>query len=860
MRSTYLITHLAAVVSLLCACSPSGAPTTSTGENSSVGGNGNASGGASTGKDYSTTGGSSSLAAGGTTSTVVSTSKSTPGGGSSNQAGGSGPGAGGSGTAWTTGGSTAVTKATGGGTSVSKATGGATSVSKATGGSTSVAKATGGSTSRTNTGGTGNSTGGVRNGTGGSSAAQATGGVSSNATGGTNGTAGSGCLPSSYPLPSTTEGYSELPDGRCGTNIESVSFPAEVGFDKAASLAAFKTTLYPLLSTNCSGCHNTANTTAHGAQAPIHGDKDPGLAHEYALARANLRNPEMSRYVTRMTIDRHNCFGSSCKDAGAQMLTAIKAWAAAIPNALPAVPWGVAQGTQLAEADIIAAIKADKASLSSADAPYIKYVSFHEVHNSGASAEELNLARVGLSKTLNSLARWAPAIMNPTDVDGRGIIYRFDSRWYWGYNKGVTKLLWGGSDDDLVFGTTKDVNGNAVSQSFFSTKVNFAASVTQDPNFANLVWTRVLKGNVEGARQPAANITGFKTDYVEAGQLAYTLSRPDVYNAVMVLPPSSTELEAELGVDRTNGMQSYQWVGIEQAITKDSRLLFRAKTSSGGMYYKTFDIFSGQEDAQKQVVNGHVSRWPFWANPVPKPIAPPGYLGGNKDYSFFATLEQAYIGNGGTEPAGCEGQTDYGSADYVNCRYYTGTDGLQESAEEVIWNLPNGLQGYELLGAFNQRRVDAFNLIVTDYNLHTTATDKQITTWTETGASVGDAVRLNTGSSCFGCHVDGMNRFNNDLRDYMEAGTLPTGAPMGSEKWVNDQSIISQVQALYPQTADMRPVVEADRKRFVTAMAKIRGEMMLGPDKNLYGLEPTYWLNSWTKKHYSYATNTQSNN
>ena len=40
----------------------------------------------------------------------------------------------------------------------------------------------------------------------------------------------------------------------------------------------------------------------------------------------------------------------------------------------------------------------------------------------------------------------------------------------------------GGSDDDLVFGTTKDVNGNAVSQNFFSTKVNFASSVTQDSN------------------------------------------------------------------------------------------------------------------------------------------------------------------------------------------------------------------------------------------------------------------------------------------------------------------------------------------------------------------------------------------
>lgn len=169
------------------------------------------------------------------------------------------------------------------------------------------------------------------------------------------------------------------------------------------------------------------------------------------------------------------------------------------------------------------------------------------------------------------------------------------------------------------------------------------------------------------------------------------------------------------------------------------------------------------------------------------------------------------------------------------------------------------MQGYELVGGFNQRRVDAFNLIVVDYNLHTTATDLQINAWSETQASVGDAVRLNTGASCFGCHGDGMRRFNNNMRDYLEAGTLPTGAPMGADNWVNDTNTVAQVRALYPQTSDMRPVVEADRLRFATAMATIRSGMMLGPDKNLYGLEPTYWLNTWTKQHYSYATNTRSN-
>ena len=54
---------------------------------------------------------------------------------------------------------------------------------------------------------------------------------------------------------------------------------------------------------------------------------------------------------------------------------------------------------------------------------------------------------------------------------------------------------------------------------------------------------------------------------------------------------------------------------------------------------------------------------------------------------------------------------------------YTGVDGPQQSAEEVIFTLPNGLQGYVLFGAWNQRRVDAFTNIVRDPRITRNATD-----------------------------------------------------------------------------------------------------------------------------------------
>jgi hypothetical protein len=91
-----------------------------------------------------------------------------------------------------------------------------------------------------------------------------------------------------------------------------------MGFDKARSLKAFKNTLYPLLCASCSGCHSTENQTASGAQAPLHADVDVKVAHEYALTRVNFQDPESSKLVVRMGIDRHNCFGD-CAAANQKM-------------------------------------------------------------------------------------------------------------------------------------------------------------------------------------------------------------------------------------------------------------------------------------------------------------------------------------------------------------------------------------------------------------------------------------------------------------------------------------------------------------------------------------------------------------
>ncbi|KYF98032.1 hypothetical protein BE20_36535, partial [Sorangium cellulosum] len=651
-------------------------------------------------------------------------------------------------------------------------------------------------------------------------------------------------------------GYSQLPNGKGGVNVEPVCIPKEMNFNMAASLEAFKTTVYPLLQTNCSGCHSSTGK----AQAPLHSDVDPALAHEYALTRVNFKKPADSKLVVRMGIDRHNCFGSSCRDANTQMLSAVTAWANAVAPSLPTTPRPVAAGEQVTEAQVKSWIATDKATVPAADAEFIKYASLHEIHNKGATAEEMNVARVGLSKALNSTARWAPRIVNPVDINGKGIVYRFDTRSYWGYNKGVTKLHFGGSDDDVFFGRTS-VNylGEPVgSDVTFREKYRYTSDVQVDPSFARLVWGRVLAGNVEGATDGGVlppYVDGFKTDYIEASQLVYTLTRPDVYNAIMAIPWYAHDLETELGVIKDQGMKSYEYMLTKQAITVDSRMYFRAKTRRGGYYWKTWDVFTGQLDGGVNTIEqawetGQI-RFPFWAHPIPKFISGTGIGGSANNWSFIATLAQPQ----GTEPPGCDGQPSYAGGGYVNCRYYTGTDGLQQSAEEVIWDLPNGLQGYSLWGGFNQRRVDAFVNIVRDPRIQRNASDAQI------NSTVGFATqdrRLNTGSSCIGCHADGMNRGNNDLRDWLDAGgeRLPKGEH-GVDGWIDDAAVVSQVKELYPPSSVMRSRMEDDRRVFLAAMAKIKSEMVLGADKNVY-VEPTIWTIEWAQSFYKYAP-TRSN-
>ncbi len=115
-----------------------------------------------------------------------------------------------------------------------------------------------------------------------------------------------------------------------GTQIQLTAPPdIVVGATKTfpTSASGFATTVYPLLTQYCAGCHTSAAATP---QKPYFASSDVDEAYSEAHAKINLDSPALSRLVVRLGEESHNCW-SNCAANAATMLTAITNFANGIP-------------------------------------------------------------------------------------------------------------------------------------------------------------------------------------------------------------------------------------------------------------------------------------------------------------------------------------------------------------------------------------------------------------------------------------------------------------------------------------------------------------------------------------------------
>lgn len=110
---------------------------------------------------------------------------------------------------------------------------------------------------------------------------------------------------------------------------------------------------------------------------------------------------------------------------------------------------------------------------------------------------------------------------------------------------------------------------------------------------------------------------------------------------------------------------------------------------------------------------------------------------------------------------------------------------------EMIWNLPNGLQGYLVTDTVGNRILEAPTSIVTDKF----STDRVV----------------RNGLACIRCHDQGMKRFEDNIRPAFEK--LPDASG------INKLDVLK----LYPNKHDMDELLDKDQSRFLQAVERALG-------------------------------------
>jgi hypothetical protein len=233
--------------------------------------------------------------------------------------------------------------------------------------------------------------------------------------------------------------------------------------------------------------------------------------------------------------------------------------------------------------------------------------------------------------------------------------------------------------------------------------------------------------------------TATRMPCVRADWFLANASRAPLYYDLLQLPTNAAELERQLRVDVA---QSIQQERVARAgfngsgISRNNRVLERHDAQNGA-YWRTYDF-----EAVPQNLLDRDLLLPDRRNLFAYPLGP-----GFGDNSF------------------------------------------QHAAGEIIFNLPNGLQGYLLVNANNVRQDKGATAIVSDPKRPDRAVE--------------------SGLSCMACHARGINFKDDQIRDHV-----------AKNRRSFSRKDAELVRALYVPRAKMRALMEEDAERFRKAVEK----------------------------------------
>jgi serine/threonine-protein kinase len=244
-------------------------------------------------------------------------------------------------------------------------------------------------------------------------------------------------------------------------------------------------------------------------------------------------------------------------------------------------------------------------------------------------------------------------------------------------------------------------------------------------------------------------MTGTKVPAVRVDWFVAHASQPPLYHTLLKLPDTAGELEKRLGVDIQANFARDRLARagfIQSGVSNQNRLVERHEAAYGA-YWKSYD-FKKNED------QGDLRRFP---------------LGPVTLFKKHPFEKQSFKHDGG----------------------------------EIIFNLPNGLQGYLLVNA-QDKRIDDSSLVpdvVRDRN-----------------EFAGKSTIIVNGLSCMACHKQGMIK---DFQDVIRAGG-----------GVRDEEGLDKVRRLYPTHDEMQRLVQGDEDLFMRAVERSTARFLkVGPDE-----------------------------
>lgn len=246
----------------------------------------------------------------------------------------------------------------------------------------------------------------------------------------------------------------------------------------------------------------------------------------------------------------------------------------------------------------------------------------------------------------------------------------------------------------------------------------------------------------ETARQ-IYELSGTELPMLRADWFIATASRPPLYHRLLQIPSTAQELEKKLMVDVIANFDSNQVARAgfsKSGISAQNRMVERHKAVHGA-YWKSYDFLSNQR-------KGNLFRFPL-----------------GPDFPDHPFAEHAFVHDGG----------------------------------EIIFNLPNGLQGYMLVNG-KDNRIDEGPVRVVKDRLNTSGGPEIV-----------------NGLSCMACHVHGMIRFEDSVRE---------STPLGG-------AALDKLRRLYPVPAVMNQLLNQDERRFLKALDDATGPFLRkdGADK-----------------------------